>query len=73
MASHEMEVRIKPRLDAVVVRPGDKLIIRVSPGFTVIQRDEYVAHLQAVIPGVEPVFVPAEQLLVYRPDGALDA
>lgn len=67
-----VEVRVRPRLDAVTVRPGDKLVVRVRSGFTLAERDEWLAHLHDALPGVEPVFIAAEQILVYRPDGAGD-
>ena len=40
VAEHTVDVRIRPRLDAVTVRPGDKLVVRVKPNFTMQDMDE---------------------------------
>jgi hypothetical protein len=68
----EIEVRIKPKLDpldAVTVRPGDKLVVQMKSDFTREQYDFWRDRLAEQLPGVEVVFVAAEQMLVYRPDG----
>jgi hypothetical protein len=63
-----VEVKVRPRLDAVTVRPGDKLVVRVPVDSTREMVEEARARLADRLPGVEVVFIGAEQLLVYRPD-----
>jgi hypothetical protein len=62
-------VRVRAQLDAVVVRPGDTLVVRVSGPLAMDTADEMKAGLEELLPGVTPVIVCAEQILVYRPDG----
>lgn len=47
-----------------VVRPGDKLIVRL----TSVAAAEDVSPLAEALPGVEVLVVQAADLLVYRPD-----
>jgi ABC-type sugar transport system substrate-binding protein len=65
-----VEVRVKPRIDAVVVRPGDTLVVRVAPDMTPEQAAELKANLLDRLPGIDAVIVGSDQMLVYRPDGA---
>lgn len=65
-----MAARLEGVAEAVVVRPGDTLLVRVSPdrgidrdGLAELQRD-----LREVLPGVEVGLVVADQLAVARPD-----
>jgi hypothetical protein len=56
-------------LDAVVVRPGDTLIVRVPSTLTQEQFTQIVTHLDERLPGVKTVLLGVDQILVYRPDG----
>ena len=69
MAERTIEVKVRPRLDAVTVRPGDKLVVRIKDGTTREYVEDARAYLAERLAGVEVVFVGGEQLLVYRPDG----
>jgi ribosomal protein L16/L10AE len=70
MAERTIDLVVKPRLDAVVVRPGDTLVIRIAEALNEEQAAECVRRAMASLPGVEILVVRADQLLVYRPDGA---
>lgn len=63
-----VELAIKPHLDAVTVRAGDTLIVRV-PGATEEQARQVVEYVTANLPGVNTLVLRAEQILVFRPDG----
>lgn len=61
--------------EALVIRPGDTLILRLAPAVTASQLEEYrkrfVPFLREHLPGVEVVMVGGvEQMAVYRPDPA---
>ena len=72
MSEQTVNMVVKPRLDAVVVRPGDTLVIRVGTGLTHEAVDEIKARVAEVLPGIKPVIIAAEQILVYRPGGSDD-
>lgn len=55
--------------EAVIVRPGDKLIVRVRHDVAEKEFDEFRERLSEKLPGVDLVLLNAEQMLVYRPDG----
>jgi hypothetical protein len=57
--------------EAVLVRPGDTLAVRVHPHTTPEQGKRLLDELRALWPDgeVKGVVVAAEQILVYRPDG----
>lgn len=67
-----VEVKVRPHLDAVVVRPGDRLVIRITHAAAPDEVAEWVEHLEEILPGVTPVFVFGEQILVYRDGGPDD-
>jgi hypothetical protein len=67
MARQEVELTIKPVLDAVTVRPGDRLIVRVRPDITREQADELAGQLQERLPGLDVIILAAEQIVVYWP------
>lgn len=59
--------------EALVIRPGDTLILRLDSGLTPGQlearRDRLVPSLKARVPGVEVIMLGGvEQMAVYRPD-----
>lgn len=71
--AREVELTIKPKLDsldAVTVRPGDKLIVRIAGPVSMDLADRLKKGLEELLPGVEPVIIAADQMLVYRPDVA---
>jgi hypothetical protein len=53
-------------IEALVVRPGDKLIVRVDPRTTRAQADEMIAAVKERLPELEILIVAAEQLAVLR-------
>ena len=64
-----VELAIKPHLDAVTVRSGDTLIVRV-PGATEEQARQVVQYITENLRGVNTLVLRAEQILVFRPDGS---
>lgn len=63
--------------EALVIRPGDTLILRLDSGLTPSQleayRDRLVPSLKAWVPGVEVIMIGGvEQMAVYRPDLVVD-
>ena len=73
MVERTIDVKVRPRLDAVTVRPGDKLVVRVNGNMSRAEVDEWKAYVAELLPGVELVVVTGvEQLLVYRPAGGVD-
>jgi hypothetical protein len=59
-------------IEAIVLRPGDTLVVRVSAGATLQQADELKARARELLPDVGVVVIGAEQLVVHRPDGSDD-
>lgn len=55
-------------LDALVVRPGDTLIIRSHGALSMDEAAEIKEQVAKLLPGVQAAVVVAEQMLVYRPD-----
>lgn len=60
--------------EALIVRPGDVLILRVAPGIypSEFQRfhDSVGPRLKELLPDVQIVIIGGiEQMMVYRPDG----
>jgi hypothetical protein len=56
--------------EAVIVRPGDTLVIRIDQRLSGQEIDELQAHLGGQMPGVKVVVLDGvAQLLVYRPGG----
>lgn len=55
--------------NAVIVRPGDTLIVRIQPDISRQRFEEFADSIKARLPEVKVVVLAAEQLLVYRPDG----
>lgn len=51
-----------------VLRPGDTLIVRVSPDISNESYGELLSALKKELPGVTVVVVVAEQLMAYRPE-----
>jgi hypothetical protein len=51
-----------------VVRPGDKLVVRLSRDVTYEQAHEFKARAEAKLPGVEVVIICADEMAVYRGD-----
>jgi hypothetical protein len=72
MASRELKINSRVELDVVTVRPGDTLIVRVPLDLSMDGLDEVKAALRDRLPGVEPLIVAADQLLVYRPASSAD-
>lgn len=55
--------------EAVVIRPGDKLIIRVSPRITAKQADDLREWAKTLLPELADVLiVGADQIAVLRSD-----
>jgi hypothetical protein len=68
---------VAPILEAIAVRPGDTLVIRVNEGIDRAELDGFRADAEAVLakqaPGVKFVVVAAEQLAVCRAEDGADA
>jgi hypothetical protein len=73
MAPKEMELHIKPVLDAPVVRPGDALLVRVGGDVTYEHALQLKSEMEARLPGVIVHVIPADQLVIYRPEPGADA
>ncbi|MFC3986801.1 hypothetical protein [Streptosporangium jomthongense] len=63
--------------DALVVRPGDTLLLRLASNVTASQleafRERLVPALEARLPGVEVIMVGGvEQMAAYRPDRSVE-
>lgn len=69
MADHTIDLDITRLREAVVVRPGDTLVVRVDTDLTLEQAQEWRALLEERLPGVRCVIVGADQLLVYQSGG----
>jgi hypothetical protein len=54
-------------VEALVVRPGDTLVVRVRPAISAQQVDEIKRELSERLPGVKALIVAAEEIAVYRP------
>lgn len=78
MAVQEVEMHIKPVIDAPTVRPGDTLVVRIdlSRGLTRQQFDELVDRitdqLEESLPGVKVVVLAADQVVIYRAEPEAD-
>lgn len=64
--------------EAVVIRPGDTLLLRLALNVTESQlercRERLVPSLKAKLPGVEVIVIGgAEQIAAYRPGPTVDA
>jgi hypothetical protein len=56
--------------EALVLRPGDTLVLRVSgTGITQEWVEEAREYVEERLPGVELLVVHADGMTVYRPDG----
>lgn len=53
--------------DAAVIRPGDKLILRVDARLTRQQFDQLVDEVKERLPDIEILVVNVAQVIVYRP------
>jgi hypothetical protein len=53
--------------EAVVIRPGDTLVVRCDPGLTLQEADTIRAEVLARLAGIEVVIMAVDQLLVCRP------
>jgi hypothetical protein len=53
--------------EAIVIRPGDTLLVRVLPTVPADHAHEIQQALRQWLPGVEVGVVAAEELAVYRP------
>lgn len=71
-ARSEVELHFKPVIDAPTVRPGDRLLVRIPVGATREHVQRMADELKERLPGVEVCVIAAEQLVVYRPDSAVD-
>jgi len=58
-------------LEAVVVGPGDTLIVRVGRDTTLAEADELKTRLHGRVPGVNVVVLAADQIAAYKPAGCL--
>lgn len=55
---------------ALVLRPGDTLIVAVRDRLTMAEAESIRGKLKALVPGLEDVvLVPAVALAAYRPEG----
>lgn len=56
--------------EAIVVRPGDTLVVRVNPshGWFRSHLDELAHSIKERLPGIEVLIVTADQLVIYRPE-----
>lgn len=72
VAERTIDLTVRPCLDAMTVRPGDTLVARVKDPATLEYAEFAKKRLAELLPGVTVVFLAAEQLLVYRPDGGDD-
>lgn len=52
--------------DALVIQPGDKVLIGIERGFTLDEADEMREKLEQRFPGVEFTFVTASTITAYR-------
>lgn len=52
---------------ALIVRPGDTLILRVTRRLAADQAEHIKAAVQQRIPGIDVVIIECDQLSVYRP------
>lgn len=68
MASmREQIIKVRAELDnAVVVRPGDKLVIRLSGHVDMATAASIKQRVAEELPGVEAVIISCDQLAVYR-------
>lgn len=57
-------------LEALTVRPGDTLVVRVRDNLTIQQADELKAAIEERMPGVKTILLAAEQIAVYKPEVA---
>jgi hypothetical protein len=55
-------------LDALVIRPGDTLVLRFHHDISAEEAAEIKEQLAKLLPGVQSALVNAEQMAVYRPD-----
>lgn len=53
--------------EAVVIHPGDTLVVRCDPDYTTEDLQELKDKVLARIPGIDVVVVAVDQLLVCRP------
>jgi len=60
--------KIQIVLDAVIVRPGDTLVLRFHQELTPEEAAEIKQRLAEYMPDVSAVILNAEQMLVYRPN-----
>jgi hypothetical protein len=68
-AGRTVDIKVRSLLDAVVIGPGQKLIVRVSADTALDKVEEMRVQLTDWLPGVDVVMIPAEQLLVYSSAG----
>ncbi|MFE6305008.1 hypothetical protein [Nocardiopsis sp. NPDC057823] len=54
--------------EALVIRPGDTLIIRIDPDNGTEAARQIGAEAKALLPDVDIVIIGADQLAVYRPE-----
>ncbi len=67
MAELEFEVR-----EAVVIKPGDHLIIRIAGPLSLAEAEELRARAAVLLPQLSGITViQADQLLVFRPDACV--
>lgn len=52
--------------EALVVHPGDKLLVRVAPSTSRVQVEQLMEQARERLPEVEVVIIGAEQLAVLR-------
>lgn len=71
MASADLNVTSKVELETLaIVRPGDTLVVAHPVQLTEQQADIIKHRIKNRLRGVEVVILHANQLAVYRPDGA---
>lgn len=59
-------------LEALALRPGDTLIVRVRPEYTHEEFSHLKGGIEAELPGVRVVVVAADQIAAYRPEVGAD-
>lgn len=57
-------------LESLVVRPGDRLVIRVHPRIEPPALEQLKAAVEERLPGVEALVLGVDQIAVYKPEPA---
>jgi hypothetical protein len=67
MASADLAVTLQPFIEALTIRPGDTLIVRVDPSYSPAEVAELKAAIADRLPDLAVVVIAADQIAAYRP------